>query len=77
MFQSNSDGIFASTGKRDLIIKGTETMQRARSEKQVIRQQQQTLASQYRAIGPAAILAALIYATRKPCKTSGRLPHAA
>lgn len=43
-------------------------MQRARSEKQVTRQQQVALASQYRAIGPAAIMAALIYASRKPAK---------
>lgn len=43
-------------------------MQRARSENQINRQQTEALTSQYRAIGPAAIMAALIYATRKPAK---------
>lgn len=52
-------------------------MQRARSEKQIIRQQQETLASQYRAIGPAAIMAALIFASRKPSQKASRLSHAA
>lgn len=42
-------------------------MQLARSEKQINRQQEM-LTSQYRAIGPAAIMAALIYASRKPAK---------
>jgi uncharacterized protein (DUF433 family) len=52
-------------------------MQRARSEKQVNRQQNETLASQYRAIGPAAIMAALIYARASQQRSRSSPPRAA
>lgn len=51
-------------------------MKRAKSEKQTVRQQE-SLASLYRAIGPAAITAALICAKKKPSKKSAFVPRAA
>ncbi|MGB3502099.1 MAG: transcriptional regulator [Mesorhizobium sp.] len=51
-------------------------MQR-KSEKQIVRQQTESLASLYRAIGPAAITAALICAKKKPSKVPVHIPRSA
>ena len=67
-FRSRGPGLAAEYGESD--------MKRAKTEKQTVRQQE-SLASLYRAIGPAAITAALICAKKKPSKKSAFVPRAA
>jgi len=52
-------------------------MTRTISEAERARQQYAALASHYRAIGPAAIMAALLCARKKPLKTKVALNRAA
>ena len=68
---------FASRGPGLAVDYGESDMKRAKTEKQTIRQQPESLASLYRAIGPAAITAALICAKKKPSKKTAFVPRAA
>lgn len=52
-------------------------MTQTKRDKQTVRQQQESLASLYRAIGPAAITAALICAKKKPSQKPATMPRAA
>jgi len=47
------------------------------TDQQTNRAKPETLAGQYRAIGPAAIMAALLYARRKPMKRTAFMVRAA